>query len=198
MCSPAQVSRRNRILEKLGLFVRPSGFDEASCADFVSLLRDAPSTQSEIETLRSVHVDETTRRSLSLKVPEDRENEIVAYFESMKPAIETHFGVTLGVLERPHFLLYKPGAFFTPHRDRPRVTKLEVSDRQISMVLFLNHDYQGGELTFYELIDGDEWRDKGFPCEAAPGLFVAFRSDQLHEVTPVISGERFTIASWYA
>jgi SM-20-related protein len=198
MCSPAGVSRRNKILEKLGLFVCFSRYDEAVCADLVSSMRSAPASLSQIETKRSVLVDETTRRSLTVDVPADRERDVVEYFESLKPALESHFDVALRSLERPHFLLYRPGSFFTPHRDRQRKATLEPSDRQISIVLFLNRDYEGGDLTFYELIEGTAWQDKGFPCDAAPGLVVAFRSDQLHEVTPVISGERFTIASWYS
>jgi SM-20-related protein len=30
------------------------------------------------------------------------------------------------------------------------------------------------------------------------GLLIAFRSEMLHEVEPVTSGERVTIVSWYA
>jgi len=162
-------------------------------------MRQGPTDKSAIETTnRSVRVDEAIRRSLSVDVPADRDAEIVSYFQSLKPALESRFDVTLSAVEPPHYLIYKPGAFFAPHRDRPGAENPELSNRKVSVVLFLNTGFEGGALTFYGMIDGKDWQDKGFACEPAPGLVIAFRSDTLHEVTPVTSGERFTIVSWFA
>jgi SM-20-related protein len=93
--------------------------------------------------------------------------------------------------------VYERGAFFVAHRDRPRSDASELSARRISIVLFLNDDFSGGALTFYDLIEARAWHGVGLPCEAAAGLLVAFRSETMHEVQPVIRGRRCTVVSWY-
>ena len=80
-------------------------------------------------------------------------------------------------------------------------TSIELKTMAVSIpdctVLFLNDDYTGGALTLYGLVDDPKWRDYGFAVAPAPGLLVAFPSDMLHEVTPVIAGERCTVANWF-
>jgi predicted 2-oxoglutarate/Fe(II)-dependent dioxygenase YbiX len=35
------------------------------------------------------------------------------------------------------------------------------------------------------------------PLEAEEGLLIAFPAGVLHEVTPVLRGSRYTLATWY-
>ncbi len=56
--------------------------------------------------------------------------------------------------------------------------------RRVSIVIYVNADYSGGSLLLHE----------PYPT---PGAMVAFRPETTHEVTPVESGERYTIVSWY-
>jgi len=70
--------------------------------------------------------------------------------------------------------------------------------RRISIVVFLNNFatepqpncYSGGWLNLY-----DEQDTYGLAGET--GLLVAFTAETLHEVSPVTSGQRFTIISWF-
>ena len=59
--------------------------------------------------------------------------------------------------------------------------------------------YEGGRLTFYGLLDDEGLGGKSmaFPVPGEAGLFVAFPTDVIHEVTPVLRGERYTIVTWF-
>ena len=125
----------------------------------------------------------------------------------IKPEVEKHFGVQLTGCEKPQFLVYREGDFFVAHRDTnddPRGVE-GLKERRISVVIFLNRpsdeavpdSFSGGSLVFYGLIDAPEWKEYGFCLDGEAGLLIAFRSEILHEVTGVTSGERFTIVSWF-
>jgi SM-20-related protein len=120
-----------------------------------------------------------------------------------KPALERHFGLTLGECEAPQFLRYEAGDFFVPHQDGN--TPLIHDDsrfRKISVVIFLSRHsqepapdtYGGGSLVLHGPYSGPELR---VPLAPPPGTLVAFRAETTHEVTPVTHGERFTIATWF-
>ena len=112
-----------------------------------------------------------------------------------KHEIEQHFAVELSECEEPQFLRYEPGDFFVAHQDGNTPLIRQTQKRIISTVIFLSEpsDYEGGSLVFH----GD-YRDPYFrqTAPAAPGTLLAFRAQTTHEVTPVVRGERFTIAGW--
>jgi predicted 2-oxoglutarate/Fe(II)-dependent dioxygenase YbiX len=126
--------------------------------------------------------------------------EIRQRIAALMPELAAHFHEPLDTCEDPTFLVYRPGGFYRPHRDRATRTDESAGAaraRRVSIVIFLNGDYTGGALTLYGLVDDPGWRDFGFAVPPAPGLLVAFRSDLLHEVTPVTAGERFTVVTWF-
>jgi len=55
----------------------------------------------------------------------------------------------------------------------------------LSMTLWLNEDYEGGELC----VDGHRLKGKAGEC-------VVYRGDSIHEVTPVTRGERICAITW--
>jgi SM-20-related protein len=79
--------------------------------------------------------------------------------------------------------------------------------RAISAVVFLNDQcedagvagaFTGGGLTFYGLLaDDPRGQSIGLPIQGRAGQLVAFKTDLVHEVTPVVSGERCTAVTWY-
>jgi len=113
--------------------------------------------------------------------------------------LERHFSVTLSDHEGPSLLSYPPGGFYEPHVDRADATEAHLPPvaRRISVVILVNADYVGGALTFYGLVDDPGWQDYGFALDPEPGLLIAFPSHLRHEVTPVTSGDRFTIVDWF-
>ncbi|MDO8432477.1 MAG: 2OG-Fe(II) oxygenase [Candidatus Binatus sp.] len=125
----------------------------------------------------------------------------------MKPSIERHFSLALQDCEYPPFLSYGVGDFFVPHLDSstsPDAAEY-LRQRRISIVVFLNNrrsdapdnDFDGGDLVLYGLMKEPEWLNCGLPVTPETGLLIGFPSDTPHEVRPVTSGRRFSIASWY-
>jgi SM-20-related protein len=113
-----------------------------------------------------------------------------------RPRLVDHFGVPLGDCQEPQFLAYSVGDFFRPHRDRGTgpLDPEPARNRRLSVVILLNPgEYEGGALTLHEMsVPGSRLEIPG-----RPGRLIAFNSLVLHEVKPVIAGERYSIASWY-
>tara|TARA_R100001143_G_C3337831_1_gene122730 strand:+ start:442 stop:1089 length:648 start_codon:yes stop_codon:yes gene_type:complete len=94
--------------------------------------------------------------------------------------------VTLNVLK------YEEGGFYIPHSDSHALYP-----RTISVVYFLNNDYEGGELVFHT---PDKECKEMFRVKAAPGRAVLWPSNFLypHSVTKVTKGRRYALVSWLA
>ena len=111
--------------------------------------------------------------------------------------INPFYGIEVWDSEVPQFLRYGIGGHYAPHIDgrsiwiAPNGDKIwrKSTDRDLSLVLFLNDDFEGGNFVFPDL---------HIQVKPKPGLLVVFPSDQnyLHGVNPVINGERFSIVTW--
>lgn len=127
-------------------------------------------------------------------------------FELM-PRVAEHFALELTGCQTVKFAVYRAGDYFKPHVDvvdYENATR-EIKERKVSVVIFLNREtaeaqegtYCGGQLTFYGLMNNSVFADFGLPLAPEPGLFVAFSPRLLHEVTPVTSGQRYVVLTWY-
>jgi SM-20-related protein len=196
------------LFRRLGLFARERVFDAAECREFREGIRTARRAAA---TVRQAHggytLDESVRRVRWLEMPEAATGQVRARLTALRSAVEQHFGLTLIDCQRPQFLAYSVGDYYRPHQDlsadddAPPASR----ERRISAVIFLNaptaaptgDSYGGGALTFYGLLDDPRGRQVGLPLDAEEGLLVAFRSETVHGVAPVIHGERYTVVSWY-
>lgn len=152
-------------------------------------------------------VNEGYRKTKIAKIPKAIRLNIYNQLLELKPTLEKHFDVSLSGSEKPEVLVYRDGDFFRIHKDQDDQpnSKTRTSNRQISTIIFLNKQskepqencYCGGSLNLYGIIKQPGWEDKGFPLGGSPGLLIAFRSNILHEVTPVTYGERFTMVNWF-
>jgi SM-20-related protein len=202
-----------QLLAKLGLFVKEDFLAPQFCGQFLVEAQSAAREQSSIwqqtptgEAVGTL-VDETARKTRELEVSSQTLDLIKQRLRDIKPELEQFFQVQLGRIEYPSFYHYEPGDFFKVHRDRASTSEApeEIQKRQVSVVMFLNSHageplpdtYRGGVLTFYGLLEGEQWQVYGFPLIGLPGSLVAFRSDVWHEVKPVLSGSRYTIVSWF-
>lgn len=86
-------------------------------------------------------------------------------------------------------LRYKKGGFYNIHTDH-----LSTCPRDLSLILFLNNDYKGGDLEFYSP-DGKELM---YVAKPQVGKLVIWPSYFLfpHQASPVLEGERFVVVSW--
>lgn len=97
-------------------------------------------------------------------------------------------------IEQVQFGVYGEGDFYDWHVDQhPQPIKGNV--RKISMSLFLNDDYEGGELDLEIYKPGAEPRYKTFKLPTGSAIF--FQGDQWHRVRPVTSGVRKSLVAWF-
>jgi predicted 2-oxoglutarate/Fe(II)-dependent dioxygenase YbiX len=153
------------------------------------------------------HVHEEVRKTSSLEVSAATAADVVRRLRELREEIGRHFGLSLAGCEPPQFLRYGAGDFFVRHQDGDtgQIEFDHLRVRKVSVVMFLNggaaepsgEAFGGGELLIYR---SDEETGAGplvFPIPGEAGLLVAFRSDTVHEVTPVTGGERLTVVSWF-
>lgn len=111
--------------------------------------------------------------------------------------INPFYGFKIRDSELPQLLVYQKGGHYGAHVDAVAKWKCpdgqiiwkKSIDRDLSTVLFLNNDFEGGNFVFPDL---------RVTIRPEPGLLVAFPSSQFytHKVEPVISGTRYTMVNW--
>ena len=96
-------------------------------------------------------------------------------------------------VEPVQFGIYPAGGFYDWHVDQH--SKKYNNIRKISMSLFLNDDYEGGDFDLEIYKPGTDPRFDTF--KPKPGSAIFFQSDQWHRVRSVTSGLRKSLVAWY-
>ena len=98
--------------------------------------------------------------------------------------------------EPVQFLGYPVGGHYKGHNDGESFNYEtgqweRLMDRDVSFLFYLNDQYGGGELEFYDL---------GLTIKPKKGMMIAFPSykDFAHKVHPVTWGHRYSLVSWVA
>ena len=93
------------------------------------------------------------------------------------------------VIASVEILKYEKGGFYTIHSDH-----CASIPRTLSVIIFLNNDYEGGELNFHDPITKEIYQT----IEPSPGRCVIWPSNFMypHSVSPVTKGTRYAIVSW--
>jgi SM-20-related protein len=188
-----------------GLLIKRDFVEAALCEELRREMAAAPGNPSLVAEETEDTVDQSYRRTVSAQVSEATKSLVTSRLEEFSPNVERHFGTPLTGCQPPQFLRYGEGDYFRPHADHEPEGPDWVTERRISAVVFLNGQsedpepgkFSGGALTFFGLMGDPRGDELGFPLQAEEGLLVAFQSDLLHSVTPVKSGERYTIVSWF-
>jgi Rps23 Pro-64 3,4-dihydroxylase Tpa1-like proline 4-hydroxylase len=102
------------------------------------------------------------------------------------------YNTSIKTIEPPQFLRYDISDHYDKHNDSESYVnnKLKrVMERDISLLLYLNDDYEGGELEFTKL---------QLTIKPKKGMLITFPSydDFEHKVHPVTKGVRYNIVSW--
>lgn len=108
--------------------------------------------------------------------------------------IAEHFGTDRRIYsDSQQLVLWKEGHSMPVHVDNahPDGSKHGTPHRDFASIIYLNDDYEGGEV-FFPLA--------GIRLKPKRGMLVGFRgtSDTPHGVTKVIKGERYTLPCWYS
>jgi predicted 2-oxoglutarate/Fe(II)-dependent dioxygenase YbiX len=132
------------------------------------------------------------RRAAHIVVDDETLARVSACLDAHRDAIAAFFDVPLVAREGAGLVRYLGGGFYRPHRDRAEMESWPAaSQRSVTLILFLNVDFDGGMLRL--LPDDDEDVDV-VPEE---GMLVAFRSDLAHEVTTISRGTRDVVVDWF-
>ena len=116
---------------------------------------------------------------------------------TVREIINPFYQVQVDSSEIPQILSYSIGGHYKPHIDgesiwvTPRGEKIwkKSTDRDLSMVFFLNDDFEGGDFVFPDL---------KVRVRPEPGMMVCFPSNHnyMHGVEPVTRGKRYSIVTW--
>lgn len=124
---------------------------------------------------------EPSIRDASLKKLKDLQE---AIFPELKNYVADYINDDL-VMDSFALVKYTEGQFFKEHSDGG-----EGVNRKLSIVIYLNDDYEGGEIYF---------RNQNLTMKPRAKSMVMFPStdDFLHEAKPVISGTKYAIVSFW-
>jgi PKHD-type hydroxylase len=115
------------------------------------------------------------------------------YMESAN--INAMWNLHISICEQMQIGLYPPGGHYDFHIDGNGFDKinsnnnLDGTTRKISMVCWLNDDYEGGEFVF--------WEGQHTPLKPPKGTIMFFPSWTMHKVNPVTKGERYSLVAWF-
>ena len=107
-------------------------------------------------------------------------------YGKQKPIVDNYcekYGIQMNYWEAMNFIKYQPGQHFDEHSDHGYSYVCTVS-----LVTYLNDDYEGGELYFPKI---------GIKIKPEAGDMLVFPSTYLfsHKAEPVISGTKYCIAT---
>ena len=116
---------------------------------------------------------------------------------SVREIINPFYQCEVDSSEIPQVLSYGIGGHYKPHIDgesiwmTPRGEKIwkKSTNRDLSIIYYLNNDFEGGDFIFPEL---------KIRVRPEPGMMVCFPSNHhySHGVEPVTKGKRYSIVSW--
>jgi predicted 2-oxoglutarate/Fe(II)-dependent dioxygenase YbiX len=119
------------------------------------------------------------------------------YKDTVKNIINPFYEFEIKDSEIPQILSYNVGGHYEPHVDAesiwvsPKNEKIwrRNTERDLSTVLFLNDDFEGGDLIFPDL---------KIRVRPEPGMLICFPSthEYIHGVEPVTKGTRYSIVNW--
>lgn len=161
----------------------------------------------EREALKVVDVEKSTTETFVLKLDPNRVTESVILGDledemnqkialALHSKIEPYYKRKIAWHESAVLLRYKAGGHYKNHADSDSYNnehKLQVKtlDRDVSLLLYLNDDYEGGGIKFSKF---------NYRYQPKKGDLVFFPSDYryMHEAEKVISGVRYAVVSWSA
>ncbi len=96
--------------------------------------------------------------------------------------------IATGIVKEVTALKYDKGGFYVYHTDF-----FDAHPRQFSLILMLNNDFEGGEITFTTPSYEEEYKIKN-----VPGRLLIWPSNFLfpHKVNEVTKGTRYSIVGW--
>ena len=177
------------------VLVIPNVLDKASCRSLIDMYKangGSPSGFMRQIDEKTVGIHDDTfkkRRDFFIEDPKLQQRLNAIIWRRVRPEVEKAFQFTITRFERYLVGCYdaQSGGYFRPHRDN---TSKATRHRRFAMTLNLNvGEYTGGFLRF------PEYAPHGYKGDS--GTAIIFSCSVLHEATPVISGQRFALLSFF-
>ena len=142
-------------------------------------------------------VDKTIRDTQHIEMGLIQPKIIDLMHNVVKEVINPFYNVEISESEVPQILSYGIGGHYCPHIDGESLWQTpdgeliwkKSTERDLSMVFYLNDDFEGGDFIFPDL---------KVRVRPEPGMMVCFPSNHhyKHGVEPVTRGKRYSIVCW--
>lgn len=185
-----------------GVHIVPGFLDCKTCADWVRQLEQRPRRAVGVIALENPRSgglrEQADAGRLTDRVdPGSLGSDICELFgRACRDEIPRHRDGKVEFFEQPQVLRYEPGGRYEGHADSEIYLSrygswLRNMDRDVSLLVYLNDDFDGGTLSFTRF---------NYVYRPRAGDLVFFPSDNryAHQADPLVSGVRYVIASWSA
>ena len=182
-----------------GLAVVRQFLSRNQCDELVGYLSQQASQDAKIKDVdhesHTVHTRVDRQRiTKTVELGEMKETAIKYVTLAFRDITTPYFGANLASFSFPSALKYEPGGRFDSHADSehwsPEESRwIRSQDRDYSILLYLNEDYQGGAISFPNF---------NLRIQPTRGMLITFPSDHrfVHAAEPLISGQRYVLVSW--
>jgi predicted 2-oxoglutarate/Fe(II)-dependent dioxygenase YbiX len=171
------------------IFLYPNLFSKDECKDYLEYINSeyAKTKETNCEKITSVKFDEPIEKNSS-KINQYEVNLLV---NKIKYITENAHGIS-AKMTTIHSLIWETGAFGNDHSDDSDVDGSDIgrSQHKFATILYLNDDYEGGELIF---------RDHGISLKPEAGSVVSFPGGikNIHRISDVTSGTRYNVVGFF-
>lgn len=187
------------------ILIQPEVINKTALKELIDYLKQQPDQdlsvfnpeQSNITGKTEFAVDKQIRDTQLVHMGDYIEPIIELYRNIVRDIINPFYEISIRDSEIPQVLKYNIGGHYKPHIDGQSLWKTPTGDiiwrksvdRDLSTVIFLNDDFEGGEFVFSE---------HRVRIKPEPGLLVCFPStyQYLHGVEPVTKGVRYSMVNW--
>jgi predicted 2-oxoglutarate/Fe(II)-dependent dioxygenase YbiX len=187
------------------ILIKPNVINEQGIQEILNHVRSSEATDLSVfdpdksnETGGIEWIVDKKMRDTQFVDYEPIQDKIIDLFKNVvKEVINPFYGIEVSESEMPQMLSYGIGGHYRPHIDGESLWQTPEGeliwkksiDRDLSIVMFLNDDFEGGDFVFPDL---------KVRVRPEPGMMVCFPSNHhyKHGVEPVTNGKRYSIVCW--
>ena len=187
------------------ILIQPNVLSKDGLAHMLDYIKTQPEIDLSVFDPEKSNLTGNTEFSIDKKV---RDTQLVEMGDLFDPIVDLYRNIVKNIInpfyeftirdsEMPQILKYQVGGHYSPHVDGESLWKSpdgnvmwrKSTDRDLSTVIFLNDDFEGGDFVF------PEFRIRIKP---EPGMLICFPStyQYLHGVEPVTKGVRYAMVNW--
>ena len=182
------------------IIIKDNVIPQKDIEEIMLLTNDKNTSQATIVNDKEEGGSETnlkTRNTLWYHIPDKSYHKLESAVSScFKQLIVPKYKCEFKKYEPVQFLGYPVGGHYVGHNDCEHFDNktrkwVQGMERDVSFLFYLNSEFGGGELEFYDL---------GLTIKPKKGMMIAFPSykEFAHKVHPVTWGHRYTLVSWVA